>query len=433
MKFVDLFAGLGGFHLALSELGHKCVFACEISEGLRDLYQTNFGMRPVGDIRDFPMEGVPEHDILCAGFPCQPFSKAGPQFGFGDPINGDLFQHVLHILKHHKPKFILLENVPNLEKHRAGKTWHELKTSLETLGYTVDFKILSPHRFGIPQVRQRLFIVGTQLETGLESFSWAEDNTPIGSLSVKTVLDEYPSDARHLSEPVKHCLAVWQTFLDNFPTNEELPSFPIWSMEFGADYPYVNSTPYAVGPNRLHAYKGSHGRSLTGLADGQLMSALPSHARTKEAQFPPWKIQFIHQNRELYQRHQNWIDAWLPSILVFPSSFQKFEWNCKGENRSLREFVIQMRPSGVRVKRTTTAPSLVAMTDTQVPIIAWEERYMTPRECARLQSLDELQLPASRGKAFKALGNAVNAKLVGLIAKNLLALSDETYSVQDAS
>jgi DNA (cytosine-5)-methyltransferase 1 len=84
----------------------------------------------------------------------------------------------------------------------------------------------------------------------------------------------------------------------------------------------------------------------------------------------------------LYQRHRSWIDDWLPSIVDFPSSFQKFEWNCKGENRLLTQFVIQMRPSGVRVKRPTTAPSLVAMTDTQVPIITWEAG-MTPRECAR--------------------------------------------------
>ena len=108
-------------------------------------------------------------------------------------------------------------------------------------------------------------------------------------------------------------------------------------------------------------------------------------------------------------------------IRQFPSSLQKFEWNCKGEERDIWKFVIQFRASGVRTKRPTTAPSLVAMTTTQVPIIAWEKRYMTPRECCRLQSMHELEcLPSSESKTYKALGNAVNVRLVEMIAESLL-------------
>ena len=128
----------------------------------------------------------------------------------------------------------------------------------------------------------------------------------------------------------------------------------------------------------------------------------------------------LKQNRTFYQRNQEWIKPWLPKILEFPPSYQKLEWNCKGEKRDIWQYVIQFRASGVRVKRPTTAPSLIAMTSTQVPIIAWEKRYMTPREKSRLQSMNNLQfLTYSSTKAYEALGNAVNAEVVRRIAESL--------------
>jgi DNA (cytosine-5)-methyltransferase 1 len=152
-----------------------------------------------------------------------------------------------------------------------------------------------------------------------------------------------------------------------------------------------------------------------------MFAALPSHAREKRKKFPDWKIRFIRQNRDYYLANRKWIDPWIPTIKAFPSSLQKLEWNCKGEARDIWQYVIQFRASGVRVKRRTKAPSLVAMTTTQVPIIAWERRYMTPRECARLQSMDLLRfLPNRYDDAFAALGNAVNVRIVELIAEALL-------------
>src|SRR5258707_5890065 len=168
MKFIDLFAGLGGFNLALQRLGHTCVFACEVDESLRELYKKNFDIYPVGDIRKLIIADVPSHDILCAGFPCQPFSKAGDQQGFKCPKWGDLFDYVIAIVKYHKPQYIMLENVPNLEKHDGGKTWGKIKSDLNDAGYNVQQKKLSPHLFGIPQVRERIFIVGSK--TSLEHF-----------------------------------------------------------------------------------------------------------------------------------------------------------------------------------------------------------------------------------------------------------------------
>ena len=418
LRFVDLFAGLGGFHLALKSLECECVFSCEIDEALRELYLKNFGILPESDIRSVLVENIPEHDILCAGFPCQPFSKAGTQKGFGCPQWGDLFNNVIEILRYHTPTFFMLENVANLQKHDSGKTWKEMKRRLEEVGYEVCARKLSPHRFGIPQIRERMFIVGSR--NGLSHFSWPSEKDP-AQTSIRSILDTNPKQARSIPDQVSENLKVWQKFIELYPSEEQLPSFPIWTMEFGATYPYEDTTPFAMKHEDLQNCRGIFGKQLYGLAPSEIMNDLPSYARRKQEKFPTWKATFIRQNRELYARHKVWIDEWLPEIQQFPPSFQKLEWNCKGEQRIIWNYIVQVRASGVRIKRPTAAPSLVAMTSTQIPIIAWEERYITARECARLQSMDDLPLlPRTKMRQIKALGNAVNVRVVELIAAALI-------------
>jgi DNA (cytosine-5)-methyltransferase 1 len=196
-------------------------------------------------------------------------------------------------------------------------------------------------------------------------------------------------------------------------------------MEFGATYPYETETPYAIGAARLRRYAGAFGLPLRRVEETEIFSKLPSHARTRQRRFPDWKILFIRSNREFYRANRRWIDPWLPKIQRFPSSRQKLEWNCRGDERDIWRYVIQMRASGVRVKRPTTSPSLIAMTTTQVPIVGWERRYVTPAECARLQSMGSLgRLPKPDSRAFAALGNAINVKVVEMIGEALLGRSD---------
>ncbi|MEQ9097195.1 MAG: DNA (cytosine-5-)-methyltransferase [Phycisphaerales bacterium] len=416
LRFIDLFAGLGGFHTGLQRLGHRCVFACEKDEQLREIYGQNYGIVPAGDIRELDVLDIPAHDVLCAGFPCQPFSKAGEQLGLDCERDGDLFSEIVRILDHHRPRWILLENVANLLRHDGGGTFRWMKDELQSLGYTVSEKVLSPHKFEIAQIRDRAFIVGSL--NGLDAFEWP--NPSDVEPSIRGILDRKPKNARSLPEHYAECLAVWQEFLDRIPQDEPLPSFPIWTFEFGATYPYDGRPPLLRDPRYLARTRGSFGQPLKGLTDEERANALPSYARGSSP-FPQWKQTFISQNREFYERHRRRLRGWLPKLKPFAPSLQKLEWNCKGEVRELREHVLQFRASGVRVKRSNWAPALVAMTTTQVPVITWEQRYMTVRECSRLQGLGQLNLAQLKPtNAYRAIGNAVSADLVTLVARQLL-------------
>ena len=157
-KFIDLFCGLGGFRLALESYGAKCVFSSDIDKYVSETYEENFGTNPISDITKIDEKDIPSHDILCAGFPCQAFSISGKQRGFED-TRGTLFRDVVRIAKYHQPELLLLENVKNLQKHDNGKTFNVIKENIEKIGYNMYFKVLNASNYGVPQARERIYMV----------------------------------------------------------------------------------------------------------------------------------------------------------------------------------------------------------------------------------------------------------------------------------
>jgi DNA (cytosine-5)-methyltransferase 1 len=165
LKFIDLFCGVGGFRVAMDEaciengIHPKCVFSSDIDPFCQDSYENNFGYRPAGDITQINPKDIPNHDILFAGFPCQPFSIIGQMKGFDD-TRGTLFFHIANILKEKKPKTFILENVKQLVGHNSGQTLKVIIKTLQDLGYTVQYAVLNALDYGLPQKRERIIIVG---------------------------------------------------------------------------------------------------------------------------------------------------------------------------------------------------------------------------------------------------------------------------------
>lgn len=162
LKFIDLFAGIGGFRLGMERNGFECVYSCEIDDHACEVYESNYGVNPKGDITELNPNDLPDFDVLCAGFPCQTFSICGKQKGFYDTTRGTLFFDICRILEKKKPKAFILENVQNLEKHDKGNTLYVMMQALNDLGYSVTYRVLNAKDFGVPQNRERILIVGNR-------------------------------------------------------------------------------------------------------------------------------------------------------------------------------------------------------------------------------------------------------------------------------
>lgn len=179
LKGIDLFCGIGGFRQAMETHAVKCVFSSDIDTFAQETYEANFGDRPFGDIKQVNEAEIPKFDLLCAGFPCQPFSYSGKGLGFKDQTRGTLFFDILRIVKHHKPKMILLENVKGFKSHKGGKTMNTILNALKDEGYDIHWKILNSYDFGLPQYRERWYCVGFKNVTKFEF--------PLGNLRGSTL------------------------------------------------------------------------------------------------------------------------------------------------------------------------------------------------------------------------------------------------------
>lgn len=219
-EFIDLFSGIGGFRLAFESVGGKCIFSSDIDKWANETYFLNFGEYPKGDITKIPEEIIPDHDILCAGFPCQPFSIGGYRKGFCD-TRGTLFFEIERILKAKQPKAFLLENVKGLTNHDKGKTFKVIKESLNKLGYKIFFKVLNSKDYGVPQNRERIYIVGFKDKT--VAFKFPE---PVKSKVNINDLLEKNVKGHELSETAsKHLKKHYAHFLEKKEVNEEYPMF----------------------------------------------------------------------------------------------------------------------------------------------------------------------------------------------------------------
>ena len=216
-KFIDLFAGIGGFHYALNSFGAKCVFASEWDKFAAETYSQNFNTLPQGDITKINEEQIPPHEILCGGFPCQAFSISGKQKGFDD-IRGTLFFDIARIVEYHKPKVLFLENVKNLSQHDNGNTLKVIVSTIENLGYKIFFKVLNASNYGLPQNRERIYFVAFRNDLNSESFSFPVSiNQPISLLNI---LEKRPQIAKII---IRDDINIYKEFIPQKTLFNEQP------------------------------------------------------------------------------------------------------------------------------------------------------------------------------------------------------------------
>lgn len=393
--FVDLFAGIGGFHAALGALGGHAVLASEIDPAPAAVYERNWGLKPTGDVTRLaadPDRLVPVHAVLAGGFPCQPFSKSGHQRGMSE-LRGRMVNEVLRILQAHKPPVIMLENVRNIAGPRQHEVWSAVVSGLREAGYRVPDApavysphLLPPDRGGAPQVRERVYIMGTYVgrhralrETDVEPVvtprARVDGWVPSGWDLERDLLEpEHAIEHRErylLTGEEQEWIRVWNDFLDR-TRDVHLPGFPLWSTYWDDD-------------------------------------------RDVDLTAPGWKQVFEAKNIAFYRENRKAIRGWLkanPELRSFPASRQKFEWQAQDAPRDLRVCLLHLRPSGIRAKKMTYTPALVAMA--QTPVVGPWGRRMTPREAARLQGFpDWFDFGGQRNAlTYKQLGNAVNVGTV---------------------
>lgn len=384
-KYIELFSGIGAFTQAIERIipEAKCVFAADINQDCANIYKLNYGVDSLCDLTKKDEKEIPDHDLCFFSPPCQAFSKGGKRLGF-EEARGTLIFEVFRILKEKKPKYILMENVRNLVSHDNGNTIKVILNGLHELGYRTPALplILSPHQFGIPQLRERAFLPGIYdpqnsnipLEFDLGKLKTKEEN------NIFNIIDASNDDkSLKIRKEDETTIEAWDDFYKNIDV--KVIGFPIW-----ADY---------------------------------------FHSSENISQFPKWKQDFVRKNEDLYKRNKDFIDSWAKKWNVystFTPTQKKFEWQCGTKIESVYDGLIQFRPSGMRVKVPNAAPALVAMVQTSV--IGKLKRKMSLKECLRLQDFpDNFDFgEQTLHESYKQLGNSICVKVLQKVTEKLLEI-----------
>lgn len=396
LKFIDLFAGIGGFHQALNNLNFECVMASEINEKCHATYIKNYKMTPRGDITKISIDSIPQFDILCGGFPCQPFSKAGAQNGFKDS-RGNLFFDICKIIKQHNPKYIILENVRNLATHDKGNTWKVIKDTIKKLNYNTYETplIINTLYFGIPQSRERVVIMCKRKDLG-ELQDLPKPPKKQHSIKLIDIIENKAHTKYNISPKLKQTETVWNNFIKILRDNKiDIPKYPIWTDWWDSDG--ENTT---VSKEDKTKTKEENKKLIT----------------KKQKAFYKKYTNWIDKNRAFYKKHNHLLKEWLINSRVdnvlWSGAVRKMEWQAGDEYLTMNEVLWSPRGSGVRVKNLNYSPTLVAMAS-MIPIYGPQSRQLTPRECARLQSFPEnFIIDADDNQAYKQFGNAVNVTMI---------------------
>jgi DNA (cytosine-5)-methyltransferase 1 len=397
MKFIDLCCGIGGFHQALSNMNMKCVMASDIDKNCIENYEKNYNIKPRGDLTKIEIQSIPKFDVLCAGFPCQPFSKAGQQNGFDDDKRGNIFFDICKIIEHHKPKYIILENVRNLGSHDKGNTWQVIKHKIDSLNYyTYDTPlILNTLYFGVPQSRERIVILCKRKDLGCLPKCPTISKSNIKKTELKNIIENTFNKKYKINGKIEITEQVWNRFLKILNKNKiDIPKFPIWTDWWDSDGVNTNVTKL-----------------------DKKLTEEENKEKIKKAQNDFYKKykNWIDKNREFYTKNNKILKPWLDESRknkLWIGAVRKMEWQTGRNNLDMSEVLWSPRGSGVRIKNTDYSPTLVAM-NSMIPIYGPQSRYLTPRECARLQSFPEDYIIHNEDKiSYSQFGNAVNVKMI---------------------
>jgi len=380
LNYIDLFCGIGGFHQAFIKINKenkkkkrkfKCIMASDKDKHCRKTYEDNYNIEPKEDVTKLTLEDYEGCDIICGGFPCQPFSNGGKKKMFKDD-RGLLFDEIMRIAREVKPKFMFLENVKHILKVGNGEVIEYIKEKIKETGYHLQIEQISPHEYGIPQQRERVYFICIRDDI----YKKNRDEIVLPEKGREIVFEDFLDkkediDEKHfISGDVLECLTAWEEMIKSFDVDEKISPTIMINEHYN------------------------------------------NHTKETFDNYAPWRKDYINKNKPLIQKYKDKWDPWYEkhkTILQRREIYGKLEWQVGKikENDSIFNYFIQIRQSGIRVKKAKYFPTLVAIT--QKPIYGKEKRYITPRESARLQSFPEdFRLHEDDKQAYKQFGNAVN-------------------------